>query len=174
LKELNRKIYYLGKEANKPVIATGDVHFINPEDEIYRKILLNAQGYKDADKESNLYFRTTDEMLEEFKYLGTDKAEEVVIESPNLLAEQIEEDVKPFPDELYPPKIPGAEQKVIDMTYEKAKEMYGENLPEIVESRLQRELDSIINNGYAEIYLIAHKLVAKSLEDGYEVPWGLL
>ncbi len=169
LKELNRKIYYLGKEANKPVIATGDVHFINPEDEIYRKILLNAQGYKDADKESNLYFRTTDEMLEEFKYLGTDKAEEVVIESPNLLAEQIEEDVKPFPDELYPPKIPGAEQKVIDMTYEKAKEMYGENLPEIVESRLQRELDSIINNGYAEIYLIAHKLVAKSLEDGYLV-----
>jgi len=169
LKELNCEIYNLGKRANKPVVLTGDVHFLNPEDEIYRKILLNAQGFKDADKESRLYFKTTEEMLEECKYLGSDAAEEVVIEFPNIIAEQIEDDVKPFPNELYPPKIPGAEQKIKDMAYGKAKELYGEKLPAIVESRLQRELDSIINNGYAEIYLIAHQLVKKSLEDGYLV-----
>jgi len=169
LKEINREIYYLGKKANKPVVLTGDVHFLNPEDEIYRKILLNAQGFKDADKESKLYFRTTEEMLDDCKYLGPDEAKEVVIESPNLIAEQIDEDVRPFPNELYPPKIPGAERKIKDMAYGKAKELYGENLPAIVESRLKRELDSIINNGYAEIYLIAHKLVKKSLEDGYLV-----
>jgi len=169
LKDLNRKIYNLGKKTNKPVVMTGDVHFVNPEEEIYRKILLNAQGFKDADKESKLYLRTTDEMLEECKYLGSDIAEEVVIKYPNIIAEQVEEDVKPFPNELYPPKIPGAEQTIVEMTYKKAKELYGENLPTIVKSRLQRELDSIINNGYAVIYLIAHKLVTKSLEDGYLV-----
>ena len=169
LKELNLEIYNLGKRVNKPVVMTGDVHFVNPEDEIYRKILLNAQGFKDADKESKLYLRTTDEMLKECQYLGSDIAEEVVIKYPNMIADQIKEDIKPFPDDLHPPKIQGAEQTIVEMAYKKAKELYGDNLPDIVESRLKRELDAIVNNGFAVIYLIAHKLVAKSLEDGYLV-----
>lgn len=169
LKDLNRKIYNLGKKAKKPVVMTGDVHFVNPEDEIYRKILLNAQGFKDADKKSKLYFRTTEEMLKDCQYLGSDIAKEIVIKNPNMLADEVEEDIKPFPDGLYPPKIPGAEQSIVEMTYKKAKALYGENLPAIVETRLQRELDAIVNNGFAVIYLIAHKLVTKSLDDGYLV-----
>ena len=168
LKELNRKICNLGKDFKKPVVMTGDVHFANPEDEIYRKILLNAQGYQDADKESKLYFRTTDEMLAECKYLGSEIANEIVIKNPNIIADEVEE-VKPFPDGLYPPKIIGAEREIIDMTYQKARALYGEKLPAIVESRIERELDSIINNDYAVIYLIAHKLVTKSMKDGYLV-----
>src|SRR5690606_12395704 len=124
----------------KPVVMTGDVHFVNPEDEIYRKILLNAQGFKDADKKSKLYFRTTEEMLKDCQYLGSDIAKEIVIKNPNMLADEVEEDIKPFPDGLYPPKIPGAEQSIVEMTYKKAKVLYGENLPAIVETRLQREL----------------------------------
>jgi DNA polymerase-3 subunit alpha (Gram-positive type) len=168
LKELNHKIYNLGKNLKKPVVLTGDVHFVNPEDEILRKILLNAQGFHDADKESKLFLKTTEEMLDECKYLGAAIADEVVIKNPNIIADEVE-DVKPFPDELYPPKIIGAEQEIIDMTYQQARELYGENLPSIVESRIERELDSIVNNDFAVIYLVAHKLVKKSIEDGYLV-----
>ncbi len=169
LEELNRKIYDIGKNSGKPVVMTGDVHFVNPEDEILRKILLNAQGFQDADKESRLYFKTTDEMLNECKYLGTEIANEVVIKNPNIIADEVNEGIVPFPDGLYPPKIAGAEQEIIDMTYRQAKKLYGEKLPPIVEKRIKHELNSIVNNGYAVIYLIAHKLVKKSMEDGYLV-----
>ncbi|MCR4430553.1 MAG: PolC-type DNA polymerase III [Tepidanaerobacteraceae bacterium] len=169
LKKLNIKIYELGKRFNKPVLLTGDVHFINPEDEIYRKVLLNSQGYEDADKDSFLYLKTTEEMLDECEYLGKEAAFEVVVTNTNKIAEEIDENIKPVPDELYPPKIEGAEQEIINMTYKRAKELYGENLPNLVQKRIERELNSIVNHGYSVIYLIAHKLVKKSLEDGYLV-----
>ena len=169
LKTINKKIYNLGKEYNKPVVMTGDVHFLNPMDEIYRKILLSAQGFQDADKESKLFFKTTKEMLDECNYLGPEIAKEVVIVNPNKIANEVEEGLKPFPEELYTPNIEGAEQEIISMTYQRAKELYGKELPAPVENRIKRELDSIVNNGYAVIYLIAHKLVKKSLDDGYLV-----
>lgn len=169
LEELNKKIYSLGKKYNKPVVATGDVHFLNPQDEIFRKILLTIQGYKDSDINSGLYLKTTEEMLHDHEYLGKDAAIEVVIENPNRIADEIEEEIKPVPDELYPPKIAGADEEIINMTYKRAKELYGEDLPEIVKKRIERELNSIVSNGYSVIYLIAHKLVKKSLDDGYLV-----
>ncbi|GLI19204.1 DNA polymerase III PolC-type [Tepidanaerobacter syntrophicus] len=169
LENINRAICDLGKKLNKPVVMTGDVHFLNPQDEIFRKILLNAQGFQDADKESKLYLRTTDEMLNECQYLGEKTAYEVVVENPNIIANEIADDIVPFPEGLYPPKIDGAEEEIIEMTYRQAKQIYGEELPQIVEDRLKHELDSIVNNGYAVIYLIAHKLVKKSMEDGYLV-----
>ncbi|KYO65771.1 PolC-type DNA polymerase III [Thermovenabulum gondwanense] len=169
LKEINKKIYRLGKKLNKPVVMTSDAHFINPEDEIYRKILLHAQGYQDYDKSSMLYLKTTKEMLSEAEYLGDGPAYEVVIENPRRIAELIKDNLKPVPDELYPPKIDGAEEEIINMTYKRAKEIYGEDLPEIVKKRIERELNSIVSNGYSVIYLIAHKLVKKSLNDGYLV-----
>lgn len=170
LETLNLKIYNLGKKYNKPVVLTGDVHFLNPSDEVYRKTLLTAQGFRDANKDSKLYFKTTDEMLNECKYLGKEAVVyEVVVQNTNYIAEQIDDDIKPIPDKLYPPKIEGAEEEVTDMTYRRAKQLYGENLPDIVEKRLKKELNAIVSNGYAVIYLIAHKLVKKSLEDGYLV-----
>lgn len=169
LKKLNIKIYNLGKKYNKPVVLTGDVHFLNPTDEIYRKILLTAQGFRDADSDSKLYFKTTDEMMRECRYLGEKTAYEVVVENTNRIADKIEENIKPIPDKLYPPKIKGADEDVIAMTYSKAKQLYGNKLPEIVQNRLDKELNAIISNGYAVIYLISHKLVKKSLEDGYLV-----
>lgn len=169
LKKLNIEIYELGKKFNKPVLLTGDVHFVNPEDEIYRKVLLNSQGYEDADRDSCLYLKTTEEMLKECEYLGKEAAYEVVVTNTNKIAEEIEGNIKPVPDELYPPKIEGAEQEIINMTYKRAKQLYGENLPDIVQKRIERELNSIVNHGYSVIYLIAHKLVKKSLEDGYLV-----
>lgn len=169
LKELNKKIYLLGKKYNKPVVATGDVHFLNPQDEIFRKILLTIQGYKGSDITSSLYLKTTEEMLRDHEYLGSDEAVEVVIENPNRIADEIEDGLKPVPDELYPPKIEGADEEIINMTYKRAKELYGEDLPEIVKNRIERELNSIVKNGYSVIYLIAHKLVKKSLDDGYLV-----
>lgn len=169
LKKLNAQIYELGKRYKKPVVLTGDVHFINPEDEIYRKVLLNSQGYEDADKDTCLYLKTTEEMLKECEYLGKDAAHEVVVKNTNKIAEEIDENIKPVPDELYPPKIEGAEHEIINMTYDRAKQLYGEPLPDIVQKRLEKELNSIVNHGYSVIYLIAHKLVKKSLEDGYLV-----
>ncbi|HHW02818.1 MAG TPA: PolC-type DNA polymerase III [Thermoanaerobacterales bacterium] len=169
LERLNIQIYRLGKEFNKPVVLTGDVHFLNPEDEIYRKILLKSQGYEDAEKDSFLYLKTTEDMLKECEYLGKEAAFEVVVTNTNRIADEIEDDIKPVPDELYPPKIEGAEQEIINMTYKRAKELYGEKLPDVVKKRIERELDSIVNHGYSVIYLIAHKLVKKSLEDGYLV-----
>jgi len=169
LEKINSRIYRIGKEYNKPVILTGDVHFVQPHDEIYRQILLKTQGFEDAEKESGLYFRTTDEMLSECEYLGEEAAYDVVIKNPTNICDQIENDIKPIPDELYPPKIEGEEEQIVNMTYEKARILYGDPLPEIVEKRLKRELNSIVSNGYSVIYLIAHKLVKKSIEDGYLV-----
>jgi DNA polymerase-3 subunit alpha (Gram-positive type) len=168
LKNINRKICELGKKNNKPVVATCDVHFMDPKDEVFRRIIMSGQGYSDADNQPPLYFRTTDEMLSEFEYLGREKAEEVVVENTNKIADMIGE-VKPIPDETFPPKIEGAEQQIRDMTLKKVHSVYGEKLPEIVEKRLKRELSSIIDNGYAVLYLIAEKLVAKSYKDGYLV-----
>ncbi|EAX48626.1 DNA polymerase III, alpha subunit [Thermosinus carboxydivorans Nor1] len=168
LRRLNLRVCELGEKLNKPVVATCDVHFLNPEDEVYRRILMTGQGFADADQQPPLYFRTTDEMLSEFAYLGAEKAYEVVVENSRRISELIEH-FKPIPDELYAPKIPGAEEQIRSMAYQRAIELYGDPLPEIVASRLKYELDSIINNGFAVLYLIAHKLVKKSLDDGYLV-----
>ncbi len=168
LKEINRKIVQLGEKLNKPVVATGDVHFLDPHDEYYRRILMSCQGYEDAEQQAPLYFKTTDEMLKEFEYLGEDKAKEVVIYAPRAIADGIES-IKPIPDELYTPEIPGAEENVRNMAISNAKAIYGDPLPPIVEQRLNKELNAIISNGYAVLYWIAHKLVKKSLEDGYLV-----
>ncbi len=170
LEEINKRIYDLGKKLGKPVVATCDVHFLHPQDEVLRRILQAGQGYTDADYQAPLYLRTTEEMLEEFLYLGTDAAFEVVVTNTNLVNNMIEY-FKPIPDrdQLYSPVIPGAEQTISEMTYKRAHEWYGENLPEIVKERLEMELKAIIGNGFAVLYYIAHKLVKKSLDDGYLV-----
>ncbi|HEX3032140.1 MAG TPA: PolC-type DNA polymerase III [Bacillota bacterium] len=168
LKNINRKVVELGEKLNLPVVATGDVHFLEPEDEIYRRVLLAGKGFEDADQENPLYFRTTEEMLEEFSYLGAEKARQVVIDNPRLIADLTEE-VKPIPDEFYPPVIDGAAQQIEEMTYETAHSIYGNPLPEQVTKRLEKELNSIINNNFSVLYLIAHKLVKKSNGDGYLV-----
>ncbi len=168
LKAINKKIIELGKKFNKPVVATGDVHFLDPEDEVYRRILMHGQGYSDADVQPPLYFRTTDEMLKEFEYLGEEKAEEVVVKNTNLIADMVE-DILPIPEGTYPPVIDGAEEELRNMTYKRAIEIYGDPLPKIVKERLDKELNSIIKNGYAVMYIIAQKLVSKSLSDGYLV-----
>lgn len=168
LMKINRQIYNLGHKFNKPVVATCDVHFLDPEDQIYRKILQAGQGYDKSEEQAPLYLRTTDEMLEEFNYLGEKAAREVVIENSVKIADGIEE-LKPIPDGLYTPKIDGAEDQIREMSYQRAHQFYGDKLPEIVEKRLEKELDSIIGNGFSVIYLIAHKLVKKSLEDRYLV-----
>ncbi|WP_371369050.1 DNA polymerase III PolC-type [Sporomusa rhizae] len=168
LRDINRKVCEIGETLNKPVVATCDVHFLNPEDEVYRRILMAGQGFDDADKQPPLFFRTTDEMLNEFTYLGPEKAYEVVVETPLKINELIES-IKPIPEELYSPQIPGAEEEIKSMSYEKAESLYGTPLPEIVSQRLEYELNSIINNGFAVLYFIAHKLVKKSMDDGYLV-----
>src|SRR3712207_312224 len=168
LKEVNRKIYNLGKENGLPIVATGDVHFLDPKDAKFREILMKGQGFSDAEDQPPLYLKTTNEMLKEFEYLGEDIAKEVVINNPQKIAEAVEF-IKPIPDETFPPKIDGAEEDIRNMTLEKAYSIYGNPLPKVVHDRLEKELNSIINNGYAVLYLIAHKLVAKSLEDGYLV-----
>jgi DNA polymerase-3 subunit alpha (Gram-positive type) len=168
LQKINHKIVELGARFNKLVVATGDVHFLDPQDEYFRRILMSGQGYEDADQQAPLYFKTTGEMLDEFQYLGSDTAKNVVIHNPRIIADQVEE-LKPIPDKLYPPEIPGAEEEVVSMAMKKAISIYGDPLPPIVQKRLKRELDSITSNGYAVLYLIAHKLVKKSLNDGYLV-----
>lgn len=167
LMEINKTIFKLGEKHRKPVVATGDVHFITERDGIYRKILLAGQGFED-DIQAPLYFRTTEEMLAEFSYLGEEMAQKVVIRDPNWIAEQIE-DIRPIPQELYPPEIEGAEEQVQKMTYNTARSLYGEELPEIVRARIDKELTSIIKHGFSVLYLIAHKLVKKSNDDGYLV-----
>ena len=168
IRAMNEKIYNLGKECNKITVATGDVHFLNPEDAEFRKILMAGKGFSDADNQPPLYLKTTDEMLREFSYLGEDTAREVVIKNPKIIAQSCEV-IKPIPDETYPPKIEGAEDDIRNMTMNKVHSIYGDPLPEVVQKRLDKELNSIINNGYAVLYLIAQKLVAKSLSDGYLV-----
>ena len=168
LRDFNRKIVSLGEELNKPVVATCDAHFLNPEDEIYRRIVMTSHGYKDADNQAPLYFRTTDEMLEEFSYLGYRKSEEVVITNTKKIADMIEV-ISPVRPDKCPPVIENSDITLREICEKKAHELYGENLPKIVEDRMSKELDSIINNGYSVMYIIAQKLVWKSVEDGYLV-----
>jgi DNA polymerase-3 subunit alpha (Gram-positive type) len=168
LQEINKKIVKLGEQFNKMVVATCDVHFLDPQDEVYRRIIMACKGFKDADKQAPLYLRTTDEMLEEFKYLGSDKAYEVVITNTNKIADMVENMFPVCPDKC-PPVIENSDKILRDICYNTAHEMYGENLPDIVTERLERELNSIISNGFAVMYIIAQKLVWKSNEDGYLV-----
>ena len=168
LKEINRKICRLGEQWKKPVVATCDVHFMDPEDEVYRRIIMAGKGFADADDQAPLYLRTTEEMLAEFSYLGPEKAEEVVITNTNLIADLCEK-VTPIHPDKCPPVIENSDQTLRNICYNKAHEIYGENLPEIVVERLERELKSIIGNGFAVMYIIAQKLVWKSNADGYLV-----
>ena len=168
IKNMNRKIVELGETYGKPVVATCDVHFIDPDDAAFRKIIMAAEGFSDADNQPPLYFRTTDEMLAEFDYLGEEKAREVVITNTNLIADQIEK-IKPIPDETFPPKIEGADEQLRQICMDKAHSIYGDPLPPLVQERLETELNSIISNGYAVLYIIAQKLVWKSVADGYLV-----
>ncbi len=168
LQNMNRKIIDIGLSLNRPVVATCDVHFLEPADSVYRRVLMAGQGFEDADNQAPLYFRTTDEMLEEFSYLDPETAREVVITNPRMIADLIEV-IKPMPDNFFPPKIDGAEEQIREMTWDRAITIYGDPLPEIVQKRVEKELNSIINNGFAVLYLIAHKLVKKSNADGYLV-----
>ena len=168
LRNYNREILAIADELGKPCVATGDVHFLEPEDEAFRRILMAGMGFKDADNQAPLYLKTTDEMLEEFSYLGEDRAMEVVVTNTNLVADWCDT-LRPVPRENYPPKMENSAEELETMCYEKAKRMYGDPLPEKVQARLERELGSIIGNGYDVMYMIAQKLVAKSLEDGYLV-----
>lgn len=171
LEEILKNIVKVGEKTGKPVVATGNVHYKDPNDKIYRKILIHSMGGANPLNRNELpdvHFRTTDEMLQEFSFLGKEKAHEIVVTNSNLIADWME-DLKPIKDELYTPKIEGAEDEVRNMSYDMAHQLYGETLPEIVEARLEKELKSIIGHGFAVIYLISHKLVKKSLNDGYLV-----
>ncbi len=168
LKDINRKIVSLGDKLGKKVVATCDVHFMDPEDEIYRRILMAGQGFSDADEQAPLYLRTTEEMLKEFEYLGREKAYEVVVTNTNIISDMCEE-ISPISSEKCPPVLENAERDIKDICTNKAKELYGDVLPQIVQDRLKRELDSIIKNGFSTLYIIAQKLVWKSNEDGYLV-----
>ena len=168
LKNMNRRIVQLGEKFQKPVVATCDVHFMDPDSEVYRRIIMTGKGFSDADSQPPLYLRTTEEMLEEFSYLGSKKAEEVVITNTNKIADSIER-ISPVRPDKCPPVIEDSDQTLRNICYDKAHSMYGEELPEIVVERLERELNSIISNGFAVMYIIAQKLVWKSNEDGYLV-----
>ena len=170
IENINRKVIAIADKLGKPVVATCDVHFIDPEDAKYRAILMAAQGFTDADKQAPLYFRTTEEMLNEFSYLGEETAHEIVIENPNKIADMIDV-VRPFPIGTFQPSIDGAEEQLRDICWTKAKKWYEfeGKVPEIVENRLNRELDSIIKNGFAVLYIIAQKLVWDSEDHGYHV-----
>ena len=168
LQIFNRRIVELGKKLGKPVVAACDVHFMNPRDSIFREILMAGQGYKDASNQAPLYFRTTEEMLEEFAYLGEDIAYETVVTNTNKIADEIEQ-VRPIPNKMHAPVVPGADEAARKFAYERARELFGENLPEVVEKRLERELKAIINNGFAGLYIIARDLIKRSEECGYLV-----
>ena len=166
--DINKKIVKLGEQYQKPVVATCDVHFLNPEDEVYRRIIMAGKGFADADNQAPLYFRTTEEMLNEFSYLGSEKAEEVVITNTNKIAKMCEK-ISPVRPDKCPPVIENSDKTLREICYNRAHEIYGENLPAVVTERLERELNSIISNGFAVMYIIAQKLVWKSNEDGYLV-----
>ena len=169
LRDLNREIIALARELNRPVVATGDVHFLDKTDAVYRSILTAGMGFDDADKEPLLYFRTTEEMLEEFSYLGEELAHEVVIDAPNKIAEQIDHDITPIPTQTYTPSIEGAEDMLRQLSHEGLAKLYGEHPDEAVVARMDKELSSIIGNGYSVLYVIAQKLVFYSEEHGYHV-----
>ncbi len=168
IENINRRIVELGERFNKPVVATCDVHFLDPGDEVYRRIIMAGKGFAGADEQSPLYLRTTEEMLEEFSYLGSDKAMEVVVTNTNRIADMVETMAPVRPDKCAP-VIEDSDKTLTDICYNKAHEIYGDELPDIVEQRLKRELNSIISNGFAVMYIIAQKLVWKSVEDGYLV-----
>ena len=168
LREYNRTVVRLGEELGKPVVATGDVHFLNPEDEIFRHILLATKGFDDADKPNPLYFRTTDEMLQEFAYLGEEKAYEVVVTNTNLIADMCE-NIRPVPHNLFAPKIENSVEDLKDLVYGKLHRLYGENPPELFRKRVEVELHDIISCHYDVIYMSAQRLVQNSLENGYLV-----
>ena len=168
LKDINRQIVELGEQFNKLIVATCDVHFLDPEDEVYRRIIMAGKGFKDADDQAPLFLRTTEEMLKEFEYLGSEKAEEVVIENTNKIANMCEK-ISPVRPDKCPPVIENSDGMLREICYTRAHEIYGEDLPPVVVERLERELNSIISNGFAVMYIIAQKLVWKSNEDGYLV-----
>lgn len=168
IQEMNRKVVKLGEQFHKPVVATCDVHFLDPEDEVYRRIIMAGKGFDDADNQAPLYLRTTEEMLSEFAYLGSEKAEEIVITNTNKIADMVET-ISPVRPDKCAPVIPDSDKTLTAICYNKAHELYGETLPKIVEERLEKELHSIITNGFAVMYIIAQKLVWKSVEDGYLV-----
>lgn len=168
IKHFNRRVIEIAGLAKRPVVATGDVHFTNPEDAFFRKILQAGQGYDDYENQAPLYYRTTGEMLKEFDYLGEEKAYELVVTNTNMIAGMIEE-MLPIPDGVFAPSIEGSEQMLLDICYETAHKMYGDPLPDIVENRLKRELDAIIKNGFSVMYVTAHKLVKDSNDHGYLV-----
>jgi len=171
LHEMNRKICTLGEELGKPVVATGDVHFLDPQDRIYREVLMSAQGFDEIGEgaTADLSFKTTDWMLKEFSYLGPEKALEVVVTNTRLIADMIEPKIMPVPDRLFPPTLDNSEEEITKTSWERAAEIYGINLPEIVSERIDRELKAIIGNKFAVLYLIAKKMVEKSNSDGYIV-----
>lgn len=168
LEDMNRTIVELGDRLGKRVVAACDVHFLDPDDAVYREVLQTAKGYDDAGQQGPLYLRTTDEMLAEFYYLPREKAYEIVVENPNLIAEELEE-IRPIPKDTYPPEMPGATEELQELSYNKAHELYGEELPELVQQRMEKELVPIIKYGFSVMYMIAQKLVTKSLSDGYLV-----
>ncbi|MBE7047762.1 MAG: PolC-type DNA polymerase III [Ruminococcaceae bacterium] len=168
LEDMNRTIVALGDALKKRVVAAGDVHFLDATDEVYRRVLQTAKGYDDADRQAPLYLRTTEEMLSEFSYLPKEKAYEIVVTNTNLIAEEIGE-ILPIPKETYPPEMPGATEELQELSYRKAHELYGDTLPQLVQDRIDKELVPIIKYGFSVMYMIAQKLVAKSLSDGYLV-----
>jgi len=168
IRNVNRRIVKLGEQFHKPVAATCDVHFLDPEDEIYRRIIMAGKGFEDADDQAPLFLHTTDEMLEEFSYLGSDKAYEIVVKNTNMIADMIETIAPVRPDKCAP-VIADSDKTLTKICYDKAHEIYGPDLPQIVKARLDKELNSIIKNGFAVMYIIAQKLVWKSVEDGYLV-----